>query len=85
MELISLPDASRIAVVSVTTLRNYIRDKQLAAVFGPKRLTPQGVRTTALDLGRGRGYHNIPLLSPLRGVQYKWSAERQVGSDWNLS
>ena len=53
MELISLPDASRIAEVSVTTLRNYIRDKQLAAVFGPKRLTPQGVGTTALDLAPG--------------------------------
>jgi Mrp family chromosome partitioning ATPase len=60
MELISLPNASRIADVSVTTHRNYIRDKRLAAYekggrlkvecgelaagFGPKRLTPQGVR-----------------------------------------
>src|ERR1700738_3902065 len=59
MELISLPDASRIADVSVTTLRNYIKDKrlaayekggrlmvergELAAVFGPKRLSPHDV------------------------------------------
>jgi chromosome partitioning protein len=59
MELISLPDASRIAEVSVTTLRNYIRAKrlaayekggrfmvergELAAVFGPKRLSPHGI------------------------------------------
>src|SRR6516162_8692824 len=58
MELISLPEASRIAEVSITTLRNYIRDKRLAAyekggrfmvergelasVFGPKRLSPHG-------------------------------------------
>lgn len=56
MELLSLPDASKIADVSITTLRNYIRDKRLTAyekggrlmvergellaVFGPKRLTP---------------------------------------------
>lgn len=56
MELLSLPDASQLAEVSVTMLRNYIRDKRLAAyeeggrlmverselvaVFGPKRLTP---------------------------------------------
>jgi chromosome partitioning protein len=58
MELITLPDASRIAEVSVTTLRNYIRHKrlaayekagrlmvergELAAVFGPKRLSSHG-------------------------------------------
>jgi chromosome partitioning protein len=59
MDLISLPEASRIAEVSVTTLRNYIRDRrlaayekggrlmvergELAAVFGPKRLSsPDG-------------------------------------------
>ena len=38
MELISLPDASRIAEVSVTTLRNYIRDKRLAAYEKGSRL-----------------------------------------------
>src|SRR5438270_7971272 len=56
MELISLLEAAKLAEVSVTTLRNYIRDKRLTAygkggrllvergellaVFGPKRLTP---------------------------------------------
>lgn len=55
MDLISLPDASKIADVSTTTLRNYVRDKRLTAyekagrlwvergellaVFGLKRLT----------------------------------------------
>ena len=73
MELISLPDASRIAEVSVTTLRNYIRDKrlaayekggrlmvergELAAVFGPKRLTPleaaEGTRIIAVANQKG--------------------------------
>jgi chromosome partitioning protein len=57
MDLISLPDASVLADVSVTTLRNYIGDKRLTAyekggrmwvergelmaIFGLKRLTPQ--------------------------------------------
>jgi chromosome partitioning protein len=56
MELIGLPDAAQVAGVSVSTLRNYIRDKRLTAyekagrlhveraellgVFGLKRLTP---------------------------------------------
>ncbi|MBX6315157.1 MAG: AAA family ATPase [Isosphaeraceae bacterium] len=56
MDLLSLPEASLLAEVSVTTLRNYIRDKrlgayekggrlmvertELAAVFGPKRVAP---------------------------------------------
>jgi len=73
MELISLPDASKLADVSITTLRNYIRDKrlaayekcgrlmvergELAAVFGPKRLTPQeigeGTRIIALANQKG--------------------------------
>jgi chromosome partitioning protein len=59
MELIGLPDATRLVDVSITTLRNYIRDKRLTAyekggrimversevlaVFGPKRLTPAEV------------------------------------------
>ena len=58
MELIGLPDAANLVGVSVSTLRNYVRDKRLAAyekgsrsmverartlaVFGPKRLTPAG-------------------------------------------
>jgi chromosome partitioning protein len=73
MELISLPEASRIAEVSVTTLRNYIRDKrltayekggrlmvergELAAVFGPKRITPfgpgEGTRVIAVANQKG--------------------------------
>lgn len=56
MELIGLPDATKLVEVSITTLRNYIRAKRLTAyekagrlmvdrtevlaVFGPKRLTP---------------------------------------------
>jgi chromosome partitioning protein len=56
MELIGLPDATKLVDVSITTLRNYIRDKRLTAyekggrmmvernevlaVFGLKRLTP---------------------------------------------
>src|SRR5262245_28791047 len=59
MDFIGLPTASTLADVSVTTLRNYIRDKRLTAyekggrlvvdrgelmaVFGTKRLTPQQV------------------------------------------
>jgi len=59
MDLISLPDASQLADVSVTTLRNYMRDKRLTTyekggrhwvdrtelmtIFGLKRLTPQEV------------------------------------------
>jgi len=59
MELIGLPDAAKLADVSITTLRNYIRDNRLTAyekggrmviergelmsVFGLKRLTPQTV------------------------------------------
>src|SRR5919109_782490 len=75
MELISLPDASRIAEVSVTTLRNYIRDKrlaayekggrlmvergELAAVFGAKRLTAPGA---------GQGTRIIALANQRGGV-----------------
>jgi len=73
MELISLPDASRIAEVSVTTLRNYIRDQrlaayekggrlmvergELAAVFGPKRLSPHGLaqRTRIIAITNQKG------------------------------
>ena len=56
MELIGLPDAAQAVGVSVTTLRNYVRDRRLTvyekggrhmvergellAVFGTKRLTP---------------------------------------------
>src|SRR5438132_409189 len=56
MELIGLPDATKLVDVSITTLRNYIRDKRLTAyekggrmmvernevlsVFGLKRLSP---------------------------------------------
>jgi chromosome partitioning protein len=59
MDLLRLPDAAQLAGVSVSTLRNYIRDRRLAAyekghrllvdraevlaVFGPKRLTPREV------------------------------------------
>jgi chromosome partitioning protein len=59
MELIGLRDAARLVGVSVTTLRNYLRDRRLTAyeksnrltvergellaVFGPKRLTPAEV------------------------------------------
>ncbi len=59
MDLISVPDASQLAQVSSTTLRNYIRDKRLTAyekagrlwvergevmtLFGLKRLTPSEV------------------------------------------
>jgi chromosome partitioning protein len=56
MDLIALTDATRLADVSITTLRNYIRDRRLTpyekggrlmvernellAVFGPRRLVP---------------------------------------------
>jgi chromosome partitioning protein len=59
MDLLSLPDAAQLADVSVTTLRNYMRDKKLTpyekggrywldrtelmTIFGLKRLTPQEV------------------------------------------
>ena len=56
MELIGLPDAAGVVGVSITTLRNYLRDQRLTlyekggrfmvergellAVFGPKRISP---------------------------------------------
>jgi Mrp family chromosome partitioning ATPase len=56
---IGLTEAARLVDVSITTLRNYIRDKrsiayekagrtmvdrpELLAIFGPKRLTPTGL------------------------------------------
>lgn len=71
MELISLPDASRIAEVSTTTIRNYIRDKRLSAyekggrlmvergeliaVFGLKRLTPHGDGTRIIAVANQKG------------------------------
>jgi chromosome partitioning protein len=67
MELISLPDATKLADVSITTLRNYIRDQRLTAyekggrlmversevlaVFGLKRLTPAAVGGGARVIG----------------------------------
>ena len=56
MELVGLPDAAKVVGVSITTLRNYLRDQRLTlyekggrfmvergellAVFGPKRISP---------------------------------------------
>lgn len=71
MELLKIADAARLADVSVTTLRNYIKDRRLTAyekgnrlfvdrtellgVFGPKRLTPPAGGCRVLAIANQKG------------------------------